>query len=102
MSSGNFKFAVTQIELSSFTQLDERLVELRAALDDLRTTNGLDFVALMATNVVASSSRLLLSGDVPQLDSLPYPQRIDGTRAADGVVSRKKQLLPQLLSALEG
>ncbi len=100
--SGNLKFAVTQIELSNFTQLDERLEELRTALESMRSTNGLDFVVLMATNVVASSSRLLLSGEVPQLDSLPYPKRMDGTRAADGVVSRKKQLLPQLLSALEG
>jgi manganese-dependent inorganic pyrophosphatase len=100
--SGGFKFGVTQIELSNYTQLDERLAELRGALEDLRASNGLDFVALMATNVVASSSRLMLTADLPQLDGLPYPHRADGTRAADGVVSRKKQLLPQLLSALEG
>ncbi|NNJ09913.1 hypothetical protein EKD04_006195 [Chloroflexales bacterium ZM16-3] len=100
--SGGFKFAVSQIELSNFTQFDDRLSELRSALEGMRTANGLDFVVLMATNVVASSSRLLLTTELPQLDSLPYPRRIDGTRAADGVVSRKKQLLPQLLSALEG
>ncbi|NJO81601.1 MAG: CBS domain-containing protein [Blastochloris sp.] len=100
--SNGFSFAVAQIELSNFTQLDERMDELRAALDDLGRANGLDFVVLMATNVVASSSRLLFTSDLPQLDGLPYPRRPDGTRAADGVVSRKKQLLPQLLSALEG
>jgi manganese-dependent inorganic pyrophosphatase len=100
--SHGFSFAVAQIELSNFTQLDERLDELRDALNDLGRANGLDFVVLMATNVVDSSSRLLFTNDLPQLDGLPYPRRPDGTRAADGVVSRKKQLLPQLLSALEG
>jgi inorganic pyrophosphatase/exopolyphosphatase len=33
---------------------------------------------------------------------LPYPKLPDGTLRAAGVVSRKKQLLPALLSALEG
>ena len=62
---------------------------------------GLNFVILMVTNVVEGSSRLILTDDVPLLDVLPYPRRDDGTRTAKGVVSRKKQLLPLVLSALE-
>jgi hypothetical protein len=43
-----------------------------------------------------------MTDDLPQLDVLPYPKRLDGTRDAPGLVSRKKQLMPQLLGALEG
>jgi hypothetical protein len=39
---------------------------------------------------------------VPALEGLPYPRREDGTLNADGVVSRKMQLLPTVLGALEG
>jgi hypothetical protein len=35
------------------------------------------------------------------LDGLPYARRADGTLDAPGVVSRKKQLLPAVLAALE-
>jgi hypothetical protein len=44
----------------------------------------------------------LLTDEVASLGVLPYARREDGTFSADGVVSRKKQLLPAVLSALEG
>jgi len=55
----------------------------------------------MVTDVVRGSSRLVLTSDVPGLGGLPYAKLPDGTLRAQGVVSRKKQLLPALLSALE-
>ncbi|MCP5101463.1 MAG: hypothetical protein GY943_38445 [Chloroflexi bacterium] len=56
----------------------------------------------MITDVVRTASRLPLTNDVPGLGILPYPRRDDGTFNAEGVVSRKMQLLPMLLGALEG
>jgi len=100
--AGGIKFGVSQVEVTNFAQLEERLDELRTALIRLRDTKGLDFAILMATDVVRGSSRLILTDDVAQLEVLPYPRRSDGTRRAVGVVSRKKQLLPLLLGALEG
>jgi manganese-dependent inorganic pyrophosphatase len=88
--------------MTNFAQLEERLEEIRTTLVTLRDTKGLDFALLMATNVVEGSSRLILTDDVPMLDVLPYPRSDDGTRTARGVVSRKKQLLPLVLGALEG
>ena len=100
--AGGMKFGVSQVEVTNFAQLDDRLDDIRSALVILRDTKGLDFALLMATNVVEGASRLLFSNDVPLLDVLPYPRKSDGTRLATGVVSRKKQLLPLVLSALEG
>jgi manganese-dependent inorganic pyrophosphatase len=68
----------------------------------VQQTKGLDFVMLMVTDVVRKGSRLLLTSEVPALESLPYPRRPDGTLNADGLVSRKMQLLPVILGALEG
>ena len=55
----------------------------------------------MITNVVRNSSRILISDGFPFWDDLPYPPESDGTLRAQGVVSRKKQLLPVLLGLLE-
>jgi manganese-dependent inorganic pyrophosphatase len=51
--------------------------------------------------VVLGSSRLLIVNEPPQLSNLPYPIQPDNTRKAEGLVSRKKQLLPVVLGLLE-
>ena len=100
-SAGGFDFAIAQAEVSDLYEVSERLNLLTKALDELRDSKGLDFAMLMVTDVVRGSSRLLFSGAPPILDELPYPPLQDGTRLAEGVVSRKKQLLPGVLSLLE-
>jgi hypothetical protein len=55
----------------------------------------------MVTDVVGGSSRLLLSNDLAAFSDLPYERQPDGTLLAQGVVSRKKQLLPVVLGLLE-
>ncbi|MEM7335774.1 MAG: DHHA2 domain-containing protein [Chloroflexota bacterium] len=100
--AGGMNFGVAQAEVVNRSQVKEHLSALKEALYSLRDSKGLDFVVLMITDVVRSSSYLLLTNDVPQLSDLPYPRRKDGTLNAEGVVSRKLQLLPTLLGALEG
>jgi manganese-dependent inorganic pyrophosphatase len=56
---------------------------------------------LMITDVVDNTSRLILANAPPILSDLPYPKLPDGTLRADGIVSRKKQLLPVVLGLLE-
>lgn len=100
--AGGLKFGASQVEVVNRSQVKEHLPALQEALYALRDKKGLDFVVLMITDVVRASSYLLLTNDVPQLADLPYPRRDDGTLNAEGVVSRKLQLLPTILGALEG
>lgn len=99
--AGGLDFAIAQAEVTDLMQLKENQAALREALLRLRDSRGLDFALLMVTDVVSGSSRLLMTDDVPALSDLPYPRRSDGTRLAEGVVSRKKQLLPVVLGLLE-
>ncbi|GAB4504510.1 MAG: putative manganese-dependent inorganic diphosphatase [Anaerolineales bacterium] len=99
--AGKYRFAIAQAEVTDLLQLSDHLEILSAALSDLRDRRALDFAMLMVTDVVRGSSRLLLTNDPPELDDLPYPSQPDGTRLAEGVVSRKKQLLPVVLGLLE-
>jgi manganese-dependent inorganic pyrophosphatase len=99
---GGYKFAVAQVEVTDIMQLSEHREPLQSALNDLREKRGLHFAMLLVTDVVRSTSQLLISSNAPPiLDDLPYPPLPDGTREAKGVVSRKKQLLPAVLGLLE-
>ena len=99
--AGGMRFSVSQVEVTDLLQLDEHLSALQTALKHLRESRGLDFSMLMVTDVVRGSSRLLIENPPSILADLPYPLKQDNTRLAEGVVSRKKQLLPTVLGMLE-
>jgi manganese-dependent inorganic pyrophosphatase len=99
--AGGLKFAIAQVEVTDLLQLDEHRESLLQALNELRERRAQDFAMLMVTDVVDNNSRLLLVNAPPILNDLPYPHLPDGTRRADSVVSRKKQLLPVVLGLLE-
>lgn len=99
--AAGLKFAIAQVEVTDLLQLAEHREPLLQALNELRERRGQDFAMLMVTDVVDNNSRLLLVNAPPILNDLPYPLLPDGTRQADSVVSRKKQLLPVVLGLLE-
>jgi manganese-dependent inorganic pyrophosphatase len=99
--AGGYRFAIAQAEVTDLVQLAETREKLQTALAALRDKRALDFAMLMVTDVVRGTSRLLLTNEPPELSDLPYPPHPDGTRLAEGVVSRKKQLLPVVLGLLE-
>jgi len=100
-NSGEYKFLISQVEVSDLYEVDDHLSSLTSALKKLCVDHGLVFSMLMVTDIVRGSSRLLLANPPALLDDLPYPPAPDGTRLAEGVVSRKKQLLPVVLGLLE-
>ncbi len=100
-TSGQYKFAISQAEVSDLNEVTDHLEGLIKALDDLRESRGLNFAMLLVTDVVRGSSKLIMSNPPPLFDNLPYPPQSDGTRLAEEVVSRKKQLLPVVLGLLE-
>lgn len=100
-SGGGFDFAISQIEVNDLYELEEYVNDLKNALNNLKSSKALDFAMLMVTDVVQGSSRILMVDAPSILDELPYQPQHDGTRLAEGVVSRKKQLLPAVLGLLE-
>jgi len=100
-TAGGMNFAIAQAEVSDLNEVTKQLEPLNKALDNLRNSKSMDFAMLMVTDVVRGSSRILLSNPPAVLDELPYIPQPDNTRLAEGVVSRKKQLLPVVLGLLE-
>jgi len=95
------RLVVSQAEVRSMNELAGRTGELGDALERLRERRGAAMAALLLTDPVRGKSRLIARGEARLLSRLPYPHAEDGTYDAGDVVSRKKQLVPALLAALE-
>jgi manganese-dependent inorganic pyrophosphatase len=100
--AGKIKFGVAQVEVTNFQSLTERIGEVRKALNELREQRGLEFAALMVTDIVYSNSLLVCVGETRYLERMPFSRKDEGIWDMPGVVSRKKQLLPMLLGILQG
>lgn len=100
-TAGGLKFGAAQVEVADEPDLTPFLGPLRKSLAALCEERGFDFAVLMITELVTSGSRVLIHHPPPALEELPYRRLSDGTLDAPGVVSRKKQLLPEILALLE-
>jgi manganese-dependent inorganic pyrophosphatase len=94
------KFSVSQIEELTFSGFDARQADLLEALRGKVGQEGLFFAALLITDIKTQNSYLLVDGDEEFLRGINYPEYAENVWVLQGVVSRKKQLLPYLTERL--
>ncbi len=94
------KFSVAQIEEIGFGHFNERKAGVVEALERYRAANNFFFSALLVTDVTRQNSLLVVVGDPGFINQIKYPEVEPGIYDFQGVVSRKKQLLPFLTSCL--
>lgn len=97
---GGRKFMIAQIEEPQMELFHRYLDDIREAMNKLVQSHGLDFMALMVTDPVCGSSELVFCGRDAVRRALPYRRSELDTLLMPGVLSRKKQLLPEILAAL--
>ncbi len=96
--SGN-QFLVAQVEVVG-KGLMERKDELLDVMRRERSNQGLMLYALMVTDVLDKGTDLLVDGDVQAVARAFGVEPDDSTLRLPGVMSRKKQVTPKLLSVL--
>ena len=95
------RFVVAQIEELTFAHFPEQRDALLEALEAQRLQQRLLFTALLVTDITTQSSMLLVRGEERFLMQIDYPiAHPPYIWQLDGVVSRKKQLLPYLIECL--
>lgn len=99
-TEGPWKLAVAQIEEVGFEHFHRLRPALQEALDDLVRARSLDFACLLVTDIAVNDSLLLCAGDDRAVAAIDYPRLEGRLFKLDGVVSRKKQLLPHLARQL--
>jgi manganese-dependent inorganic pyrophosphatase len=96
---GGQTICIAQIEVVGRGLL-ERKPELIDAMDTERDRRGFHLYALMITDVLTKGTDLLVSGDIAAVARCFELESSDHTIELPGVMSRKKEVAPKLLSAL--
>jgi len=95
------KVGIGQVEVVTLSDLEEVRDGLFHALEEIRRDRQLDWTMLMITNILEEDS-ILLTTHMPKAEKkLRYPQIEKNIFDLPGVLSRKKQLLPEILRVLE-
>lgn len=93
------KIGIGQCEATTLDDLEQYREDYLQALEEVRRANGLDWAALMVTDVITERS-VLLSTSYKAERNLPYTVLCENVFDMPGVMSRKKQLLPEMLHAV--
>lgn len=96
------RFAVSQVEELGFANFWQHAQPMAGALQSLREDERLAFAALLVTDINTQNSLLLVKGDPEVIRRINYPHvEQDEIFDLQGIVSRKKQLIPYLTSLLK-
>lgn len=95
MGSQNVRIA--QVNTVDLSEILNRQAELEAAMTEENAKNGYDLFVLVITDILNSNSELLVVGSSLDNVEAAFKVRLENNRAfLPGVVSRKKQIVPQL------
>lgn len=100
--SGNVSFGVSQVCAMSQTELEKVRTRVQKKLASLRVEKQVDMVYVMLTDIMNETTTLIYYGEDAEgiakdaFDTMPQ----EGCILLNGVVSRKKQLIPPLINAL--
>jgi len=108
-ASGDFKVyqdfgmsvGIAQVEVISLDGVESVMDNFLAALEKVRQDHSLDWSMLLVTDVVSEDSLLLMTAFEKAESHLAFQQKQAGLYHLPGVLSRKKQLLPEILRVME-
>lgn len=91
---------VDQVNTVDLAEVFAREEALRQAITAQSKAEGYDLFLLMVTNILDSNTRLLVIGEPQEMVEKAFDKKlVDGKMDLPGVVSRKKQIVPQLEAA---
>lgn len=99
-SFGRYKAVVSQISVMDTADILAKKDELTSAMKELCQAEGYDLVLLMVTDIMEESTELVFVGEPRKLIADAFGKDASGDSIyLPGVMSRKKQIVPQLTEA---
>ena len=93
---------VNQVKVKITEYLQEKQKELETAIENEILLNNLDCYVFMVTDILNASSKALVLGNRRDVFEKAYNTKLfNNTAFLDGVVSRKKQVLPKMLEVIK-
>lgn len=98
-NEGGVAFGIGQVEVTTFSDIGTVRERYVAELEKRCREDRLEWTMLLVTNVMSEDS-MLLSSEYKKCSRLLYEEVEKGVYHLPGVLSRKKQLLPEILRVL--
>ena len=92
---------IGQTEVVTFNELNISKKGLFEALEKAKSANALNWAMILITDIVSEDSILLSTEFIKGEEDLHYTRKDKNIYYLPGVLSRKKQLLPEILRILE-
>ncbi|WP_301859701.1 manganese-dependent inorganic pyrophosphatase [uncultured Megasphaera sp.] len=95
-------FTISQVQVMDTSDLLAQKEILLSALEKMRAANKYDASFLMITSIIDESTNLIFAGTMENVVAKAFAKDVlDSEVYLPGVMSRKKQIVPQILSALK-
>ncbi|WP_291493414.1 putative manganese-dependent inorganic diphosphatase [Desulfurella sp.] len=94
------KFGISQVETTNLNALDQIKEKLINQIQLQKQEKNLDWTMLLVSDIISANS-ILITSNHPIEKKLPFKKIEEGIYYLPGVLSRKKQLLPEILNLLE-
>ena len=96
------KFVISQVNSADVDSVLEKQKELETAIENEILLNNLDCYVFMVTDILNASSKAIVLGNRKDVFEKAYNTKLfNNTAILDGVVSRKKQVLPKILEVIK-
>ena len=100
-SEGGIKFGIGQIEVVNFSEVNAIKESIIKKLYEIKEEKSLDWVIVLVSNIVTGHSILYTTEFTPIEQLLAYKKIGKNEYYLENTISRKKQLLPEILNILE-
>ncbi|PYZ98942.1 manganese-dependent inorganic pyrophosphatase [Alteribacter lacisalsi] len=96
-SMGNLKVEIAQVNTVDTDEVFARRSELEEAISGTVSDKGLDLFILVVTDILSNNSTVLVEGEASENVEKAFDVKLENkTAVLEGVVSRKKQIVPPL------
>ena len=98
---GKYKIGTGQVYTTDFTSIAKLQSSILSYLNELLEKNGYNILLILFTDIIGEKTEILFVESQKGLVAKAFsPLDDDNSFSMDGVVSRKKQIVPRLISAL--
>jgi len=100
---GPHKVGVGQVSLMGLDGFEDVRATLTAAIEAHRVAQEMKYLCLMVTDILTDYTELIVKGDNPEEVAKAFGKELEnGSVALPGVLSRKKQVVPQMTTYFAG
>jgi len=100
---GAHKVGVGQVSLMGMDGFEDVRATLTAAIEAHRVAQEMRYLCLMITDILTDSTELIVTGENPEEVAKAFGKEItNGSVDLPGVLSRKKQVVPQMTTYFQG